>query len=260
MSTAMLVAASDTGRVRDSNEDTVVCKEFPQADALLCIVADGVGGYAGGDIASQLAANSILQSVEEMVYRLDMQKPIEVDRLQSYLTSAIQEANQAIKFEQENTPLLSKMASTLVLLLKIADQLIVAHAGDSRCYLWSQDGLRQITRDHTLAQQMLDDDIIDQQQFHRSPYHHIINNGLGLSTEVKVEFHQLKFQPGQTFLLCSDGLTDCLSNANIEKLLMENRDLQLCANKLIEHANAAGGIDNISLALYAEQSHLPGEV
>ncbi len=245
-----IVSATDVGLVREKNEDSVSYQQYPHVDVSVCIVADGVGGHAGGDIASQITVKTILKTVEESVNFASSNNNFHHNWLAQTAREAIQNANEIIRKQQRQDSYLSNMASTVVLLLQYADDIVIAHAGDSRCYFCEKNAFNQITEDHTLAQQMLNDGILDYEGFQKSHYHHVLNNGLGLYDEVNIAVHADKCR-NKVILLCSDGLTDCINDDVIYSQIIESESLTICAESLIEQALKAGGIDNISLILFS---------
>ncbi len=243
-----MFTASHTGLVRERNEDSLACQQYQHADVSICVVADGVGGHPGGDIASRLAVDCVMEFIEESVQQACNGNGFSENWLKQTAYSAINYANNAIREMQKQQSQLSSMATTLVLLLRHGENLVVAHVGDSRCYCWHNNHLQQITEDHTVAQQMLNNGTLSYEAFLHSSYHHVLNNGLGLYDEVEIslEYHQCH---NRLFMLCSDGLTDCVPDADIKNSLIENTELDDCTNHLIQQALDSGGIDNISIAM-----------
>lgn len=245
-----IASATDIGLVRERNEDSLAYQQYRHADVSVCIVADGVGGHAGGDVASQLSVASILDTVEAAVQKAHSNNSFDNNWLIETVENAIHKANESIRSQQTQNESLSNMASTVVVLLRHAENIVVAHAGDSRCYLCWQNNFDQITEDHTVAQQMLNDGVLNYGEFLKSHYHHILNNGLGLYDEIKISLHSGDCV-NKIFLLCTDGLTDCVSDANIYSHLIDGDNLDSCAEALIQQALKGGGMDNISLILFS---------
>lgn len=241
-------AGSDRGRVREQNEDRVLISEFEYSDVALLIVADGVGGYAGGEVASQLCIDHMQQTVAKAVLQAHSGGGYGEHWLTQTLQQAVLDANQQIIKAQQQQPALANMATTVVGLLIKETSAVLCHLGDSRCYCYSQQ-LQQLTTDHTLLQDMLSDGQIDQQTFELSPMHHVISRALGLNMQPQLDLQLIKLQAAQRYLLCSDGLTDCVSDAQIQYVLEQHSDVAQCVDELIKLANDHGGADNISVVL-----------
>lgn len=241
-------AGSDRGRVREVNEDRVLISEFEHSDVILLVVADGVGGHAGGEVASQLCIDHMQQTVAKAVLQAHSGGGYGEHWLTQTLQQSVLEANQQIIKAQQQQPALANMATTVVALLIREQSAALCHLGDSRCYCYRQQ-LQRLTTDHTLLQDMLADGQIDQQTFELSPMHHVISRALGLNAQPQLDLQVVEFQPAQYYLLCSDGLTDCVSDAQIEYVLEQQGDVDQCIDELIKQANDHGGADNISVVL-----------
>ncbi|VAW66228.1 Protein serine/threonine phosphatase PrpC, regulation of stationary phase [hydrothermal vent metagenome] len=240
---------TDKGRVRQQNEDSILLCEFEHSEVTLFVVADGVGGHEGGAIASKLAVDSLKHTVSKAVLQANSGGGYAENWLSHTLQQAIEEANQTI-IEQQQTRY-SEMATTVVALLVRANDVVLSHLGDSRCYQFKPGEIRQLTEDHTMLQKLLDAGDINQQQFDNSPMHHIISQALGLVKQPQVVVTPLALMPEQStvFLLCSDGLTNCISDAQIHYVLLSKTELNDCVDELITRANDNGGIDNISAVI-----------
>lgn len=232
----LIYSASDRGLRREINEDSHAQRRLP--GGLLAIVADGVGGHPGGAFASALAVEQILQALE----------PAAAAPLSDRLSAACQRANAALRQAQLSHQGYEQMATTLVALLAEEQRAALLHAGDSRCYRWRQRRLSLLTRDHTLAEQMVDEGTITPTDAARSPYQHILTRGLGLAGQLQYSLREISLQPGDLYLLCSDGLSKPLSDAEIAAVLAQHPATE-AAKKLIEAANKAGGPDNITVIL-----------
>ncbi len=241
-------AGSDRGRVREQNEDRVLTSAFEHSDVILLVVADGVGGHAGGEVASQLCVDQLQQSVAKAVLLAHSGGGYGEHWLTQTLQQAILDANQEIIKAQQQQPALANMATTVVALLIKQQDAALCHLGDSRCYCYRQQ-LQQLTTDHTLLQDMLRDGQIDQQTFELSPMHHVISRALGLKEQLQLDFQIIELQADQRYLLCSDGLTDCVSDAQIQYVLEQHSDVDQSVDELIKLANDHGGPDNVSVVL-----------
>ncbi len=239
---------TDRGKVRKQNEDCVLLCEFEHSDVRLCVVADGVGGHEGGAVASKLAVESIKSSVEKSILQVNSGGGYTENWLSYTLQQAIEDANQRIVEQQVQTPF-SQMATTVVAMLIKNNGIVLSHLGDSRCYQFREKQIEQLTQDHTMLQKLLDEGDIDQEQFDTSPMHHIISQALGLKKQPSVVVRLLNPESDSMFLLCSDGLTNCISDAQIHYVMSTEKNLNACVDELITRANDHGGIDNISAVL-----------
>lgn len=238
--------------MREQNEDRVLISQFEHSDVILLVVADGVGGHAGGEVASQLCIDQLQQSVAKAVLQAHSGGGYGEHWLTQSLQQAVLDANQQIIKQQHQQPALANMATTVVALLVKQQTAVLCHLGDSRCYCYQQQ-LQQLTVDHTVLQDMLNDGQIDQQTFELSPMHHVISRALGLHAQPKLDCQLIKLQPTQRYLLCSDGLTDCVSDAQIQHLLERYQDVDECVDELIKLANDHGGPDNVSVVVLSVQ-------
>lgn len=241
-------AGSDRGRVREQNEDRVLISEFEHSDVILLVVADGVGGHAGGEVASQLCIDQLHQPVAKAVLQAHSGGGYGEHWLTQTLQQAVLDANQQVIQSRQQQPLLANMATTVVAMLIKQQSAALCHLGDSRCYCY-QKQLQQLTVDHTVLQDMLNDGQIDQQTFELSPMHHVISRALGLHDSPQLDLQLIELKSNQRYLLCSDGLTDCVSDAQIAHVLEQHSDVGQCVDELIKLANDHGGSDNISVVV-----------
>ncbi len=240
---------SDIGLIRERNEDSILMCQYEHSDVCLFVVADGVGGHKGGDIASQLAVETIQKVVGKSVLQANSGGGYGENWLDMTLRHAIVEANGAI-LEQQAQAELENMATTVVCALVKGEQLVTSYLGDSRCYLFQDDELQQLTEDHTMLRDMLNEGAINQDLYESIPLHNMISKALGIADEVEPEATRYTITEGQTFLLCTDGLTNNLEDAEITAILQQTSDAQECIDTLITQSNDHGGTDNISIVLF----------
>lgn len=229
---------TDVGRIRVANEDSM--GDLPVEGGHVFIVADGMGGYRGGAIASSL----VVEAIEE--YFLDT----EVLDPHKALRESIFTANERIYLRGKQDEELSRMGSTCVLALITDDRLHLAHVGDSRIYLVRQGGsLQRLTRDHTVVQHFVDVGLLREEEAEGHPDSHILSRALGPRAHVEPELRDepIFLRPGDRVLLCSDGLTKMLTEEEINSLLIKDLSLQEVAERLVELANQHGGEDNVTV-------------
>lgn len=239
-------AATDVGRVRTHNEDAyTISAEFG-----LAIVADGMGGYKAGEVASGIATALLMEIIEERFRRDRSLLRLPSARMIQLLAEDIRHANASIHAAASMEPDCQGMGTTLVLALLRGRDMIVAHVGDSRAYCLRQGRLHALTRDHSILQQQVDAGLMTAQQARKSRQKNLLTRGMGVDTDVQPDLRAHALYPGDLFLLCSDGLTDELDDDLIHELMLGcGGDLQAGCNDLVRAANAMGGGDNITALL-----------
>lgn len=223
------------GRIRERNEDSVFPETSGAGDGpLLAGVADGMGGHVAGNIASALALTMATEDPADA----------DIDIAERVLA-----ANQAIRDRVSDEPNLAGMGTTMTLGLFSEDgSATVGHVGDSRCYLLRDGDFKRITSDHTVVAELVELGHIQDEDVETHPQRHLLTRSLGLGP-VKVDTEQLDLEAGDRLLFCSDGLTSMLNDREIKAILDSGSDLEATVWMLIEAANAAGGIDNITVAI-----------
>ncbi|HTY03110.1 MAG TPA: Stp1/IreP family PP2C-type Ser/Thr phosphatase [Rhodocyclaceae bacterium] len=247
---------SDPGRVRPRNEDSVLLDP-----ALgLAVLADGMGGYNAGEVASGMAATLI---GEGLAHAFAERGPADHDADGQDLAHAvfkreIARANEAILQAAQSQPQNAGMGTTLVAVLFRDDKVTVAHIGDSRLYRLRNGELRQLTRDHSLLQEQIDEGMLTAEEARFSNNKNLLTRALGVDPTVEAEVHDHDAKPGDLFLLCSDGLNDMVEDAEIASILTEYAPaLDLCAGRLVDYANDCGGRDNVSVILVKVREAFP---
>lgn len=240
---------TDRGKVRQQNEDCILMAEFEHSDVVLLIVADGVGGHEGGEVASKLTVELMKEAVAKAVLQAQSGGGYGEDWLKQTLHHAVTEANTQIIREQTIRLSLHEMATTVVAMLIHNNEMVISYLGDSRCYRYNQQHIEQLTEDHTMLQKLLNEGKIDQQEFEAMPMHHMISQAIGISREPDVQVSHFEFNHKSSYLLCSDGLTNCVSDAQIQHILQQHSQLESAVDELITCANDNGGTDNISVVL-----------
>ncbi len=239
---------TDPGRVRTNNEDAVAC----EPDLGLALLADGMGGYNAGEIASAMAIATLRSELAAWMGRNTQPAPTPAAALA--LQQGTSQANTAILHAALNNPHYEGMGTTLVLGLFQGSRALVGHIGDSRCYRWRGGGLQQLTRDHSLLQEQIDAGLLTPEEALYAPHRNLVTRALGVEPEVQLEVHEHEVRAGDVYLLCSDGLTDMLGDADISSLLDAGAGGTARATRLLlDAANAAGGRDNISVILVHAQ-------
>ena len=244
-----IVVRTDPGMVRGHNEDAV----FANPNLGFAILADGMGGYNAGEVASGMAT-MLLSAELETAFSARPPHAIDRETGLSYGHRCIEDkvavTNSAIFNAAESQPQYSGMGTTLVTALFYDNQVTVAHIGDSRLYRLRGDSLAAITRDHSLLQEQIDSGVISPEEARFSQNKNLVLRALGVEPHVDTEVHDHPVLPGDIYLLCSDGLNDMVDDDEIELALqMLGANLDLAAARLIQMANDNGGRDNVSVIL-----------
>ena len=239
-------SASDAGRVRRHNEDAV------GFDALagLAVLADGMGGHRAGEVASEITVSTVMADLARWRRAMPAATPTLAAR--QAVQRSVDHANAMVLEASRTRPECRGMGTTIVLLLFNGPQVLVGQAGDSRAYRWRGGQLERLTRDHSLLEQEIDAGKVTREHAVRRGLQHVVTRAVGIEDSIDLETHVHDLQPADMMLLCSDGLTDMLTDAAIARVLAAGGPLQHLCSALIDVANAAGGVDNISVLLTRE--------
>jgi PPM family protein phosphatase len=240
--------ATDTGRARNNNEDSVSMDEA----ASLIVLADGMGGYNAGEVASGMATSFLttelgrwLREASSTALDTDVKRAMDI---------CVDNGNRAIFNAANSNPQYAGMGTTLVVAVFRDSRLLLGHVGDSRGYRLRAGRLVQITHDHSLLQEQIDAGLITVEQAAFSANKNLVTRAVGVEDTVLLETHVHEVMPGDLYLLCSDGLSDMLDDESISQLLQACDSLDEAAGALIDAANDAGGKDNISVILARARS------
>lgn len=239
---------TDTGRVRSNNEDSVALDEAHG----VAVLADGMGGYAAGEVASGMACDFIRAELGRWLGEAsvaatdgDVRRAMDI---------CVDNANRAIFGAASSNPTYAGMGTTLVLGVFRSGRLLMGHIGDSRAYRWRAGVLQQITKDHSLLQEQIDAGILTPEQAQYSANKNLVTRALGVEDVVLLECHQHDLQHGDLILMCSDGLSDMLTDPEITGVLAAcPPSLPEMGDALVAAANEAGGRDNIAVVLVRAQ-------
>jgi protein phosphatase len=240
-------SAIDAGRARSNNEDSVVVDE----GCALAVLADGMGGYNAGEVASSMATSFVATELGRWLRESGgLATDPEVRRA---MDICVDNANRAIFNAANSNPQCAGMGTTLVVAVFREAQLLIGHVGDSRAYRLRGGRLQQITRDHSLLQEQIDAGLITPEQAAFSANKNLVTRAVGVEDTVLLEVHVHDVQSGDIFLLCSDGLSDMLPDLAIGQVLSTMPSLAEGCQALVNAANDAGGRDNISVILARSQ-------
>ncbi|MBI1398130.1 MAG: Stp1/IreP family PP2C-type Ser/Thr phosphatase [Betaproteobacteria bacterium] len=250
-------SATHTGMVRSHNEDAI----STDSSIGLAVLADGMGGYNAGEVASGIAVALITSEMRQAITKTGLHSLGQEDgdaQTVRLLKGIVAKTNTSI-FESANSqPQYAGMGTTLVVALFRDNRISVAHIGDSRLYRLRNEKLDQITRDHSLLQEQIDSGMLSKEAARRSQNKNLVTRALGIEPEVEAEIHTYDVEPGDIFLLCSDGLNDMVEDEDIELTLNAmGSNLPLAANQLVQMANDNGGRDNVSVVLVKVNRDFP---
>ena len=241
-------ALSDTGLVRSHNEDAIiVCADYGCA-----ILADGMGGYNAGEVASamtaQIIADYLCGKMDAIWFPSMGPRPLAMAR---WMAESIMQANRNVLYTALTNPECAGMGTTVVLACCVQDKLLLAHVGDSRAYRYRDGILSRMTQDHSVLQEQINAGLISEEDARYSSIKNLITRAVGTLEEVQIELHTHHTEEHDLYLMCSDGLTDMLEHDEILNLIKQNEsDLLACSQALIDKAKDRGGLDNISVILF----------
>jgi protein phosphatase len=243
------VGLTDTGRVREHNEDTISW----DSELGLLVLTDGMGGYNAGEVASGIATRTIVNLVRESLEREDLSKrdaSSGVSRPTIVLRDAVERANKIIHQTAHTQPQCQGMGTTVVAALFYDNRITIAHVGDSRLYRCRNGVLEQLTLDHSLLQELVDRGFYTQEEAARAANKNYVTRALGVELALQVEIQELPVQKGDIYLLCSDGLSDMVQDDDIHLTINTfGASLDAVARQLVQLGNDNGGKDNISVLL-----------
>jgi PPM family protein phosphatase len=234
---------TDPGLTRDNNEDSVVF----DAPTQLAVLADGMGGYNAGEVASGMATAFIKSELSRWLSQVG--KTANAREVRRALEICVDNANRSIFNAANSNPQYAGMGTTLVMSVCHEARIMVGHIGDSRCYRLRGEEFSQITKDHSLLQEQMDAGLITPEQAAISLNKNLVTRALGVEDSVLLEVNEHRVEPGDIYLMCSDGLSDMVDDAGVAQILMSGDTTQQKAQNLIAAANAAGGRDNITVLL-----------
>jgi protein phosphatase len=234
---------TDTGRVRHNNEDSVAFDDATH----LAVLADGMGGYAAGEIASGMATAFIKSELSRWL--IEAGEHAKLRELRRAIQICVDNANRSIFNASHGHSKYSGMGTTLVVGVFQGTRLLVGHIGDSRCYRLRGKEFLQITKDHSLLQEHIDAGLLTLEQAASSPIKNLVTRALGVESDTQLELNEHQVEAGDIYLMCSDGLSDTVDDATMANILQSGAPLEQVANELVAMANDNGGRDNITVLL-----------
>lgn len=236
---------TDTGMRREYNQDHI---GFDPEHGI-AVLADGMGGHKAGEVAAHMAVKFVLEKLQGLLLQ-ETSVSITGSQLLEFVSNTISSSNAEIFQAQEAEEAYRGMGTTLVSAVVIGTQAYIGHVGDSRLYLYRARTVKRITKDHSLVQDLIDRGFYTEREARSANVGHVVTRALGTRADVEVDTIEIELQPYDLLILCSDGLTDMVSDWQIAETIDENiTDLDLAAKRLISLANQNGGKDNISVIL-----------
>lgn len=243
----MVGMVTDVGNVRKLNED--YCGYCENEDYSIYIMADGMGGHSAGEIASRLAVEKTLEYIKSNIYREEDFKQL--------MQEAIGYSNNEIYNLSKKQDCLNGMGTTITACLITKNIAIVAHVGDSTCYLVNNEGITKITKDHSLVQQLIDEGSITENQALHHPNKNIITRAVGTGKNIEVDTYEVQLDKSDIIILCTDGLTNEVTKEEIYDIITnnDNEDFNIICRRLVDLAKVRGGRDNISVLVFGGDAH-----
>ena len=262
-----IAGLTDRGRVRSKNEDCFLAVEFGRHLSILgssltdeeaspfeqggygMVVADGLGGTAAGEVASRLAVSGLLGLVEQTPDWILSMKDDCVNQVMERMEQRFQRVADDLGLMAELSPELTGMATTMTLAVSLGPELLIAHVGDSRCYLLRDGQLVRLTHDHSRAQVLADMGIIEAAEVQTHPMRNVLTNCLGQGRRVEVDFRRFRLKDSDCLLLCTDGLTDMVDETQMLAILAAQGDSATACRALVAQALERGGADNVTVLI-----------
>lgn len=245
-----VTGVSDQGKKRPKNEDAIGWHIDAERGWLCAVIADGMGGHAAGEVASNLARTQFLDLVENLFTHPNDSAPGE-HTMRRALSDYVVRVDQQIKAHAREHPEDEGLGTTMVAVIIYDNQCWIVNIGDSRCYRLREQEFKQLTRDDTLVQSWLDNGQITYDKVEQSPYKNVLTQALGSKETLNPQILAIDVSERDKFLLCSDGLSNCMSDAFISDTLQQNK-IEESTRQLLDEALTAGAPDNVSIIVVAE--------
>jgi protein phosphatase len=242
---------SDRGKIRDNNED--YCEVNVNSERAFAIVADGMGGHQAGEVASQKAVNLLSEKLNAI------HSWSEFESIEEQCEQMVDEINAELYQLAQEVCELEGMGTTLTFIILHDTQAIIGHIGDSRCYIITSTSFKQLTKDHSWVQEMFDKGELTLDEMREHPHKNMITRAIATDERVVLDHYLISLCEDDTFLLCSDGLTNSLSDEEIHQIIRERSDISATADRLGKAALEAGGTDNITVVLIQREAETVGK-
>jgi protein phosphatase len=241
---------SDIGLIRKENEDYLINYQPLSGEYAFTIVADGMGGHTGGAVASRLAATAVADHLKKHLAPKNIGEGREIfSHLKKIVEEAMNHGNQELLDYKLTRPQLQEMGTTLVVSIVANQHLLIANVGDSRAYLYVDEKLQQMSKDHSVVQTMIDSGALTEESAKTSDIRNQLTQAIGIGSELSINFSQTHLLKPALLLLCSDGLTEYMGLDQLEEELSKGLPVSESCHRLIQTANQLGGKDNITVAI-----------
>ena len=247
--TYLVYGESEIGCARRSNQDAIAWALSDDCERFLAVLADGMGGHAGGDIARQTAVDPCMAKLRMLVKNAMLDK---AEIIQT-LNLAVGEANKQRRLVREKEASLSRMGTTLLIAYGVSDQVYIANVGDSRCYRLSANASTQITKDDTVAQAMVDDGSITKSEIPRVPFRNVLTKAVGTEPELCADIQRLSLNKNEALILCSDGLTGAVDAKQWPAMIAPSATVKQQVECLIDESINNKANDNVSVIIVRRQ-------
>ena len=238
--------ATDKGKMRSNNQDYFLTEHLFEGRLSLSVVCDGMGGASGGHVASRMAADIFIDTVRETE-----KPPVPSKNMKKLLKDALERANAQVYEKSITSAGLAGLGTTLVALAYAQGAAMIANVGDSRAYLIDEGGIRRITKDHSVVEEMVMSGAITEAQARTHAEKNLITRALGTEPDVEADYYEHTPQAGQYILLCTDGLSNLVTEQEMLFEVIHDGNVDSCCQRLIGIANDRGGYDNITVVLWA---------
>ena len=234
---------TDTGLVRRENQDAYAVREQTASGYTICVVCDGMGGSAGGKLASRIGVDTFTAELEKR-----LRPGMTPEKLREASVQAVALADEAIRAAAKHSEDYQNMGTTLVSAVSFHGGVVVANVGDSRAYHITKDRIVQITRDHSLVEHMVERGDITAEEARRHPNRNLITRALGPGVDTECDCYTCRMQPGDFLILCTDGLVNTVTDQELHREILQE-DLETCMDRLLAIAKGQGASDNITAVL-----------
>lgn len=248
-------ARSDRGMLRELNEDSFNVLDGSSREPVSFIIADGMGGHNSGEVASKMAVDLITSDLLQASGYIDKDRPDITDKLKDIVTSTNEKIYEASLREESNMG----MGTTLTMAVVHKDKLFIGHIGDSRLYIIRNGAMKQLTTDHTFVDELVRSGSLTNEEAATHPKKNLLTRALGCSGSLEVDVFECSIKNNDVFLMCTDGLTNSLTEDEIMETVVAGEDLQTACDKLISKANDNGGEDNITVILFKREDNEKGQ-
>lgn len=235
---------TDVGLVRKENQDAYAVKRDPATDRVVCVVCDGMGGPAGGCLASHIAVDTFVEELEKV-----MTPDMRLEQLREASSCAVSLANKAIRAEAAKSVEYRDMGTTLVSAVSCGQDVVICNVGDSRAYHITHDGITRITKDHSLVERMVERGDITAEEARRHPSRNLITRALGPDVVAECDEYVCPLKSGEYLLLCTDGLIDTVTDQEMLFEVIHGDNVTTCLNRLLDISKSRGASDNVTAVL-----------